>query len=486
MKKKLLSSIVLFLLLLGMSLSSAAAAPIKLPPVKLTPPMQLQQAVLTQVRTGISPERVRIVFQFNRLPQYTVSQNSDKTQIILRFNRAVLGNAQYTADLGTEVVKGFNVASDGKGCTVTIDTVAKPQFNVDTLANPTRIYVDIEREYETKDVQQLQPGLTYTKYFRHDSEGNLTAYIADVDPQKFELIPVLGGGRTLGKNTVQGMAQYYDAPVAVNSSYFGGGRTLYGLTMIDGTLASTTYLPRTAFGIDAAGRPVIATVSYNGYVHTQQGDFPLAGVNCDRTNDSIVAYNSFYGADTGTDNIDNSTEYTVQDGKITQIMTNDSPLPPDVTVISARGTMAAALKGLQVGDKMTITDGLEPVWQKAQQIVGVGPRLLRDGQVDITSTQEQIGGDVTWGRSPRTAVGITPAGHVLMLVVDGRQAQSRGLTLTGLAKLLLQFGAVDAVNFDGGGSSEMVVDGQVVNSPSDGTQRYVGAALAAVPLNTRS
>lgn len=478
MKKKYLWP--LLVLLLGTSfLKSAMAAPIK-----LTPPVFAAQAMsLEQVRTGITPQRVRIVFQFNKMPHYMVSQNAQKKQIILRFDKVSVAGIKSSATLGTQTVQGFTVSSSPQGTKVVIDTVANPDYHIDELSNPSRIFIDISREYETKDVQQIAPGLIYTKYFRHDGSGNLTAYLADVDPSKYELIPVLGGGRTLGKNTVQAMAEYYNAPVAINSSYFGGYKTLYGLTMIDGTIASTTYLPRTAFGINAQGKPIIATVTYNGSVHTSQGDFPLAGVNCSRTDNSLVAYNSFYGNSTGTENIDGSMEYTVEDGHVTKILTNDSPLGPDSTVLSARGTMAQALKGLKVGDAVTISNGLEPIWQGATQIVGVGPRLLRDGKIDITSAAEQIGGDVTWGRAPRTAVGITAASHVLMLVVDGRQAQSRGLTLQGLAELLLKFGARDAVNFDGGGSSEMVVNGDVVNSPSDGSQRYVGASLAAVPLS---
>ena len=68
-------------------------------------------------------------------------------------------------------------------------------------------------------------------------------------------------------------------------------------------------------------------------------------------------------------------------------------------------------------------------------------------------------------------------GNYLFGVVDGRQASSHGLTLTDWAKLLVKMGARDAINLDGGGSSELVVGGVVQNSPSDGSERYVGSAL---------
>ena len=84
---------------------------------------------------------------------------------------------------------------------------------------------------------------------------------------------------------------------------------------------------------------------------------------------------------------------------------------------------------------------------------------------------------------PRTAVGIDhDTGRVLLLVVDGRQDFSRGLTLVELAELLRRLGAEDALNLDGGGSSTMVTRRpsgrvRVANSPSDGEQRQVPNAL---------
>ena len=72
---------------------------------------------------------------------------------------------------------------------------------------------------------------------------------------------------------------------------------------------------------------------------------------------------------------------------------------------------------------------------------------------------------------------MTRAGKIVFAVVDGRQEHSHGLTLTEFAELLVKFGVQNAINLDGGGSSALYVDGDVVNSPSDGTERAVGSAL---------
>jgi len=79
-------------------------------------------------------------------------------------------------------------------------------------------------------------------------------------------------------------------------------------------------------------------------------------------------------------------------------------------------------------------------------------------------------------RHPRTAVGRTKQGEVLWITVDGRQPHSQGASLSELAQIMARYGAVDAINLDGGGSTTLVVRNLIVNSPSDGTERPVSNA----------
>jgi hypothetical protein len=80
-------------------------------------------------------------------------------------------------------------------------------------------------------------------------------------------------------------------------------------------------------------------------------------------------------------------------------------------------------------------------------------------------------------RHPRTAIGCTGNGEVVVVTVDGRSSESKGLTLDELASLMLKLGCSDAMNLDGGGSSTMVLGGTVLNRPSDGGLRSVANAV---------
>jgi hypothetical protein len=137
---------------------------------------------------------------------------------------------------------------------------------------------------------------------------------------------------------------------------------------------------------------------------------------------------------------------------------------------------ALQLLSLQAGSAITLkwSLGFTNVWDA----IGGFPVLVADGEV-------VVGPCTTWfcgGRNPRTGVGVTADGKILMVVVDGRQDKwSVGVSLPQLAGIFRQFGATFALNFDGGGSTTMVVRGEVVNRPSLGHQRLVSTALLVLP-----
>ena len=103
--------------------------------------------------------------------------------------------------------------------------------------------------------------------------------------------------------------------------------------------------------------------------------------------------------------------------------------------------------------------------QGAVQVFSFGPALVEDGQV-VVSTGEEV--DQAMTSNPRTAIGQISALHYLVIVSDGRTSESAGLTLYQLATLFAQRGCTVAYNLDGGGSSTMVFNGNVVNNPTSG------------------
>ena len=99
----------------------------------------------------------------------------------------------------------------------------------------------------------------------------------------------------------------------------------------------------------------------------------------------------------------------------------------------------------------------------AVQILSFGPALVKDGSIAVSDGQEVGRAKAS---NPRTALGILGENHYLFVVSDGRTSQSQGLSLSQLAVFMQSMGAETAYNLDGGGSSTLYFNGQVVNQPT--------------------
>ncbi len=150
-------------------------------------------------------------------------------------------------------------------------------------------------------------------------------------------------------------------------------------------------------------------------------------------------------------------------------LSNPLPTGPYRKELASRAGSAASFRGR----------ALKSVWTDVQQAVGGGPWLVRDGHAAIDSREENWDeNNFVQARHPRTAAGVTAAGELLLVTVDGRQAAlSRGMSLPELADYMVKLGAVNAINLDGGGSTSMAIRGAYVNSPSDGYPRPVATSL---------
>jgi exopolysaccharide biosynthesis protein len=114
---------------------------------------------------------------------------------------------------------------------------------------------------------------------------------------------------------------------------------------------------------------------------------------------------------------------------------------------------------------------------KVNEAISFGPPLVVNGEPTITN------GDGGWGIAPRTAIGQTSKGEILLLTIDGRSLASIGATLKDVQDLMISYGAVNACNLDGGSSTSMYYKGKIINRPSDGLgERLVPSAFVVLPV----
>lgn len=107
----------------------------------------------------------------------------------------------------------------------------------------------------------------------------------------------------------------------------------------------------------------------------------------------------------------------------------------------------------------------------AWQVWSFGPTLIDDSEC-VSSVNDGIERNAV--DNPRTAIGMVSVNHFMFVCVDGRTDESEGVDIEELANIMYELDCTEAYNFDGGGSSTMWFDGDVINNPSSGDERKVG------------
>ncbi len=220
--------------------------------------------------------------------------------------------------------------------------------------------------------------------------------------------------------------EYKDENVQVTyTQYETNGTTIH---VADVRVSSAEYL-KTAFAKGTYGKNVTQSTS------------EIAA-----SNNAVLAVNGdYYGVQ--------ERGYVIRNG----VLYREEAGENDVLCIYADGSM-------KVVDPSTAT-AQELLEQGVWQAFSFGPGLITDGEIDVALNTE-VG--KAKASNPRTAIGIIDDLHYVFVVSDGRSGESEGLSLYELASFMEQLGVQTAYNLDGGGSSTMVFQGEVVNNPSSG------------------
>ena len=487
----------LFGLLLGWRLSGANAAPNpvlpqttpKKPAVQTPAPTKLQPVqvnTLEKFRFHADEEAFRLVFEMSAIPAYTVSLEESPLQVVVELPDTVNKSGPAQIAFNDQFVEKVQFTDFGGGRFKAIISLKLPILpRVSVLASPNRLVVDLLKNYESKTEHILAPGLIYREYIKGRSEGPVKAHLLEVDLKKgYSLKPVLSNDSIAGLETLSEMAARSEALAMINGPYYMRNGEILGVMKIDRDLVSTSDTPRTTFGLLPDGRMIFDVPTFSGHVELpDKSRLPIDGVNRSRGESELIVYNRHYAYWTLTSG--GGREYIVRNNRIIDVRGDNSVIPEDAVVVSVNGRPAWLMSELKVGDPLVVVKTLGPIWDKVTQAVGAGPCLIKNGEIYLTTLGEEFGSDVAGGRAPRTAIGLTREGKALLVVVDGRRRTSVGLSLLELAQFLLEQGAVEAMNLDGGGSSQMIIGKQIVNTPSDGRERRLGAGIAVVKSGSK-
>jgi hypothetical protein len=435
------------------------------------------RAQVTGMRVGSGAARIRIVLDLDSPAK--LKDQSTQDRISLDIDTAAKNSVQRKLDDAS--VSDVMLEKTGKKSARLQIRLKKPaQHKVLVLKNPNRIVVDVYRIQIIKVSKELGKGLKYT--FWQDDMGGLPVrlYVLSLAPDSgYYLKPFPGAVYANGRGRLSRATAAVGARAAVNACYFDTDGWVIGNCKWNDQYYGVESTPRSAFVVDREGKPSVQKdLAYQGTISLPEGrTLTVLGLNRQRISNDLVLFNGNYGKGTHTN--EHGREVRIRQGRAVEIATKGNmSLDNSSIVLSGHGVNADALARIRKGDRVTVNQTMgSRKADEARLVVGAGPLLLENGQVNVRIREEAIAPDIAYGRAPRTGAGVTADGTVLLMVVDGRSRQSAGMTLKEFAQYLKRFGAVSAVNFDGGGSSEMVLDGKVMNCPSDGSERPVGIGL---------
>ena len=197
----------------------------------------------------------------------------------------------------------------------------------------------------------------------------------------------------------------------------------------DVTVSSSEYL-KTAFAQNTYGNNVTAKTSETA-----------------ANNNAILAVNGdYYGA--------NTTGYVIRNGVVYRDTVREDSSNGDLAIYKD-GSFKIIYEDQVSADEL-VKDGVV-------NLLAFGPSLVENGEIAV-DTNSEVGQSMS--SNPRTAIGIIDENHYIIIVSDGRTSESEGLSLYQLAEIMKSYGVKTAYNLDGGGSSTLYFNGQVINKPT--------------------
>lgn len=287
----------------------------------------------------------------------------------------------------------------------------------------------------------------------------LSIHIIEVNPKKYQIKPTLAKDKEISRETVLNIAKKHKAKAAINGGFFEIGHPIDGLPRgilkIEGNWIAFPYKQRAAIGWNKTCETfLIDILDVKSYITINEVDYPIDGINRPRKkNERILYFPNFYKL------------YCTDPTNLTSfmVMSNDCFLATNTSDF---------LTNILRPNSFNFTTHIVPslskdklnVWDKLDNIVGGAPVLIFNGEKIEDYSIEKICDKFLTEKHARTAIGVKENGNLIFLSVDGNDPNySLGMTIDQLRDFLYDLGCKYALNLDGGGSTTMVIDNNVVN-----------------------
>lgn len=337
---------------------------------------------------------------------------------------------------------------------------------------------EIRKKYRQGIITDVDRGvkrIKITKYYQGKPiQINVIEVNTSLNPD-LQLSPALASDTLARKSTISSIARRNNSIVAINGTFFKPQTGVpLGTLMINKKMYTGPIYDRVALGIFDNGYDM-ARIQLNATLKTWNSSVKVDNINQPRTLSTHVLVYTPEWSKVAPPCPKYGKQIAIKDNKIIEVSTSQLTIPENGFVVVGP---AQQLDKIAQSKDVKLDIATMPEWDNVNHIISGGPYLVKKGQTYIDTAEQKLG--AIGGRNPRTAVGYTANGHLIIVTVDGREKSSIGMTLNELAKFMKSIGCYNAMNLDGGGSTVLYVNGQVVNHP----QVRGGIALSnALTLN---
>jgi exopolysaccharide biosynthesis protein len=446
-----------------------------------------QAAELRTIEVSHTQYYVEVHLGFDRRPAYTESFRYDPDRYLLTFTGCSLGvpESQQSAVAAIEHnlltrVSTF-AGSDNLAVGFYLNQHTTPFARYDESGYYLRFYTAVRAER----VAQLATGVSFTEKQSVYQGRNFHLYMVRIDPGAKARLYSAAADRYDGKTRRRQPSSFgrrEHAAVVINGGFFGSAGEHLSTLVEDGLIRATGVYPtRPLIVVTQAGQVAIGRFNVETALLAGGQRIPVSAKNYPYQVGKVMVYDHKYPIESLPQN--GMYYYLLENGRLRYYSASTSGLwlAPEVLLIGSdiipeANPLRAIPDGAEVALETRITDAAGQIVQAASAIGGA-PMLIEDGAVDISVKEDKVRSDISRSERSRTAVGLTKSGQVLLAVVkEMESAGYGGVTLTALAELLLEEGAYTAMNLDGGGSSAIVVAGQLLNL-SEAEERPVSNVL---------
>ena len=334
----------------------------------------------------------------------------------------------------------------------------------------------VKATYKNGLIRSIAPGVKHISIKRYTKAGSMVINVIEVNPSinpDVRIQHALAGTTLPNTRKVKSIVKQNDAIAGINASFF---KTTTGVplgTLIIGDeIVTGPIFNRVTLGIkDNKFR--MARISFKGNLVTPEGE----EINIDNVNQPrmLSTYNIIYSYRWGKI-APPCPKYGIQamieNGFVTEMSKDRLHIPINGFVLVGS---QKSLGKLKVGDPVKINITTNPDWSGIEHAISGGPYLVKEGKIYIDYKDQKLSSIA--GRNPRTAVGYTNDNRLIMVTIDGRQKGSIGASFNELANIMKGFGCYNAMNLDGGSSTQMIIKDRVVNSPLNRGGNFVSNGL---------